>query len=657
MTQRQNIMIGTAGHIDHGKTRLVHLMTGCDTDTLPEEKARGLSIDLGFAPCRLQDERIVGIVDVPGHERFIRNMVAGATGIDLLLLVIAADDGIMPQTTEHLDVVLLLGVRHGIVAVTKTDLVSPDRVEEVTGDVRRLLVKTALADAPICPVSSETGEGFGDFYDILNAVAATVPPRPVDGIFRLAAERSFTAEGFGTVVTGIPCSGRVGVGDTLELFDLRQRARRTRVRRLEVYGRDAEEGLSGQCVAVNLADVRVEEVDRTCVVATPGYLAPQEFVELRLRLAHRPDIRPLKSHSEVHFHTGTVSALGRVRFLDDTCALEPGSTCLAQIHLTEPLVAARGDRFVVRGQAGQSGTRVIGGGRVVDTCGRHLKQRPWTVEKLKRWEAALDDPPALLAEAVREAPMGLTTLDAARRALLPGDVAERVAGELKGKGGVSETRGGRLVHEDNIADLLQDLSDHLTSFHRANPQNLGQREEDLRALVAWPNDVFDLVLGAGQSRGLTVEGDWVRLSSHKPDVPDEKTDVLSEIEQRIHDGELRPPQPSELVEALKLSEPEVLDLLRLLTERQTIVKVDKALWFHRDTLAGAAELVRTMFAEGGAFTTMDFRDRLGTSRKYAVPILDYFDTLSLTRRTGNRRLPGRNLDTGAGPIPPRTATT
>jgi len=647
-------MIGTAGHIDHGKTRLVRLMTGCDTDTLPEEQARGLSIDLGFAPCRLQDERIVGIVDVPGHERFIRNMVAGATGIDLLLLVIAADDGIMPQTTEHLDVVLLLGVRYGIVAITKTDLVSPDRTEEVANDVRRLLASTALADAPICPVSSETGEGFGEFYDTLNAVAAAVPRRPVDGVFRLAAERSFTAEGFGTVVMGIPSSGRVCVGDALELFDLRKRVRRTRVRGLEVYGRDAEEGLNGQCLALNLADVRVEEVDRTSVVATPGYLAPQEFIELRLHLARRPEIRPLKDHAEVHFHTGTASALGRVRFMDATRVLERGSNCLAQIRLTQPLVAARGDRFVVRGQAGQSGTRVIGGGRVVDTGGRHLKQRPWTVEKLERWEAALDDPPTLLAEAIRETPLGVTITDATHRALLPGDLAERLAGELSASAIVSRTKGGLLLHRDNITQLLQDLSDRLASFHRAHPQNLGQRQDDLRATVAWPSDVFDLVLETGQSGDLTVESDWVRLSTHQPELPDEKADVLAEVEQRVHDGELRPPQPPELIEVLNLSEAEVLDLLRLLTERQAIVKVDKTLWFHRDTLARAAELVRTMFAEGGSFTTMEFRDRLGTSRKYAVPILDYFDTLSLTQRTGNRRLPGRNLATGDGPIPPHT---
>ena len=650
MPQRDNIMIGTAGHIDHGKTRLVRLMTGCDTDTLPEEKARGLTIDLGFAPCRLQDERIVGVVDVPGHEKFIRNMVAGAMGVDLVVLVVAADDGIMPQTVEHLDVVLLLGVRYGIVAVTKTDMVTPARVAQVAEEVRGLLAPTALNAAAICPVSSETGEGFGEFSDALNTVAAQVPPREANGIFRLAVERTFTAEGFGTVATGIPCSGRVSVGDILELFDSRQRPRRVRVRRLEVYGRDAQEGLCGQCVALNLVEAEVGEVGRACVVATPGYVRPQEFLEMRLRWVDRPNVPPLKDHTEVHFHTGTMASLGRVHFLENRETLGPRESCLAQIRLAQPLVAAIGDHLIVRCQAGRSGLRVAGGGRIVGTTGQHLKRRQWTVDKLRRWESALDTPALRLAEAVRDDPMGASPQDAARRAVLPLEAAaerpERVA----------ETRTGRWLHADRLEELCSEVHKRLEAFHHAHPQHLGQRLEELRAEVNWPNDVFDRVILEGLPEVWVQEDTWLRLTSHKPEVPSLKARQLDQIEEAIRVGGFRPPQARDLADALSLPQQEVTDLLAVSTERKAIVEVGQGLWFHRDTVARAADIVRRTLDDRGTFTTMEFRDMLGTSRKYAVPLLDYFDVLGLTRRIENRRQPGPNLDAGAGPVPPREAT-
>lgn len=652
MPQRDNIMIGTAGHVDHGKTSLVLLLTGCETDTLREEKERGMSIDLGFAPCQLPGERIVGIVDVPGHEKFIRNMVAGATGIDMVLLVVAADDGVMPQTLEHLDVLLLLGVRHGLVALTKIDLVSPEHAELVAESVRELLAGTALEGCPICPVSNETLEGLGELNRVLAEVADRCEPRPTGGIFRLAAERAFSAEGFGTVATGIPCSGQVSVGDTLEAFDPGGNPRLARVRRLEVYGREAHSALCGQCVAVNLVGARPAEVGRGCVLATPGYVQPIRHLELALRLVNRPSIRPLKQRAEVHFHTGTMVAMGRVTFLDCPGPLEPGGTALAQIHLAQPLVVGLGDRFVIRGADARAGLRVIGGGRVIGTSGYHLKSRPALVADLRRWDSALDNPSALLAEAVRRARTGIARPQAARAALLPQRAAEELAERLVAEGVLVATPEGHWAHASRVAEMADEVCKRLAAFHAAHPQIVGPAAADLRRELDCPEGFFALALAhAAAAARLVRQGEWLRLSTHTLSLSEPQMAIQQRIEDALRQAGFCPPAPGELAASLGTSEKEVRDVLTRLTQQIAVVHLGE-LWFHRDAIERAAERVRQLLAERNTFTTMEFRDALGTSRKYAVPILDYLDSLGLTRRSGNQRSPGPRLDSGAGPVPP-----
>jgi len=652
MPLRSNFMIGTAGHVDHGKTSLVKMLTGCETDTLREEKERGMSIDLGFAPCQLPDQRIIGIVDVPGHEKFIRNMVAGATGIDIVLLVVAADDGVMPQTVEHLDVLMLLGVRHGVVALTKIDMVSQEQIELAIMDAKDLLAGTPLENAPVCPVSNVTLDGLGNLFDTLSAVANQVEPRPVDGIFRLAAERAFSMEGFGTVATGIPCSGRVQVGDTLEAFDLRGRSTRTRVRHLEVYGHESQEGLSGQCVAVNLADVTSSDVGRGCVLATPEYVRPIECLEVTLELVRRSDIRALKSHSEVHFHTGTMVTMGQAVFLDETRELAPGASTIAQVRLKDALIVARGDRFIIRGADVRGGLRVIGGGRVINTSGTRLKARPEVVEGLRRWEAAMGNSAALLAEAVREAPQGITPVAAARSALLPMDTATELGKQHVNGRIFLQTATGRWLHRDRVKEMADQLCERLAAFHKEHPQHVGPTADDVRKELDWPGEVFEIVVGPGSAGRLVRQEKWLRLATHKVSVSDGDSALLKKVEIALRDGDRNPPQPAELAQKLGLSEKEVRDVLVRLTQQSVAVKVEGELWFHRDIIVKAAEGVRRMFAERKNFTTMDFRDMLGTSRKYAVPMLDYFDALAITRRVGNTRYPGAKLATGSGPVPP-----
>ena len=309
---RRNLMLGTAGHVDHGKTALVKLLTGCETDTLAEEKERGLTIDLGFAPCRFADQRVAGIVDVPGHVDFIRNMVAGAQGIDVVILVVAADDGIMPQTREHLQILTLMGLQHGLVALTKTDIVDEARRDAVTADLRRLLQGTFLAQAPICPVSNITGDGYPAFFDALNDVVDACPDRPCSGVFRLWVEDVFAIRGAGTVVTGIPSSGTVRVGDELVLLPGTARAR---VRRLQVYGAESPDARAGECVALNMPDLDVAGVKRGMVLADQFSPAPTLFAEGELHVLDsiRGGIDDLL---EVHAHIGTTAVLAKVALLD-----------------------------------------------------------------------------------------------------------------------------------------------------------------------------------------------------------------------------------------------------------------------------------------------------------------------------------------------------
>ncbi|MCK4851166.1 MAG: selenocysteine-specific translation elongation factor, partial [Phycisphaerae bacterium] len=403
--QTINVMVGTAGHIDHGKTELVKLLTGCDTDRLKEEKQRGMSIDLGFAPCSLADNANVGIVDVPGHERFIRNMVAGASSIDVVLLVVAADDGVMPQTREHLEVVQLLGVKRGLVALTKIDIVDEARRQRAIEQIRELTRGTFLEGAQIAPVSSITAEGFDGFYEALSEVVAQTPRRDTQGVFRLPIERVFAVKGYGTVVTGVPASGQVQLGDQLELIRVGSAAQdpshrlTCRVRGLQVFGKDTRCGLAGQCVAVNLAQVGSGEIGRGDALVSKGYFQPTQIVTGELSLLSRVT-KPLARRTPVALHVGTSERQAKAVLLDRK-ELVAGDSCPVQFLLDGPIVAGPTDRFVIRIH---SPRMTIGGGVVVDTG--MPRQRKLSESKLHGFWArrqSLGDPQATVVHLVRQA--------------------------------------------------------------------------------------------------------------------------------------------------------------------------------------------------------------------------------------------------------------
>jgi len=636
---RVNITLGTAGHVDHGKTALVKMLTGCDTDRLKTEKQRGLTIELGFAPCRMADERIVGIVDVPGHVHFIRNMVAGAHGIDVVIFVIAADDSIMPQTREHLDILTLMGCRHGLVALTKIDLVDEDLRQIVLADVREFLDGTFLASAPVCPLSNVTGEGYDGFFKALNHVVDACRPHEVTGLFRVWAERVFSLRGIGTVVSGIPTSGEVRIGDRLHLVPGDEKGR---VRGLQVYGETAEIGRAGECVALNLSDVPPDALDRGKVLAHAGACEPVRLLEADLRLlGHVP--APLKDYAEVHLHVGTAEAMAHVAILDGE-HITPGETRPVQLRLAEPLGIAPGDRFVIRaGVAGLAAGQVttIGGGRILGTSNLRLRRnRPWTLRMLAARRDAIDSPAAWCAAILKESGEALSAAELARRARMRPSRVEDLLGTLRREGTVLDA-GAAVVHRDVVGEVAAKITDRLDAFHEANPMRLGIDAADLARDVGAGRGVADPAIEALIAEGkVERHGSLVALAGRGARVSAEDARLREQVASTLQEAGLTPPPPEEVAASLAADADRVAALVRLLTDEGTLVQVGEDLVMHRDAVERAKQVVLDLFAASGGFSTVEFRDALGTSRKFAVPLLDYFDTIRLTVRSGSRRTPG-----------------
>ncbi len=638
-TSRRNLMLGTAGHVDHGKTALVKLLTGCETDTLAEEKQRGLTIDLGFAPCRLADKRVVGIVDVPGHVDFIRNMVAGAHGIDVVIFVVAADDGIMPQTHEHLHILTLMGLRHGLVALTKVDLVEPGRREFVERDLRRLLAGTFLADAPICPISNLTGEGFDGFFDSLNAVVAACEDRPCSGWFRLWVEDVFTIRGAGTVVTGIPVSGRVRAGDRLHLLPAGLAAH---VRRMQVYGEDAAEGRAGECVALNLPELDHTAVHRGLVLCESGSLAPVTMAEAELRILEAVKSK-VEDYLEMHLHVGTAAVAARVAMLEKT-QMTGGERQMVQLRLAEPLALAPGDRFVLRANlpGAGSGLTTIGGGRVLGVSNVRLRRKkPWALDRLAARCEAVGDAPRWLELMLRESALPITTAELQRQCLLRCEEVASLLETLRANGRVVATPAGGWLHHDAIQHTATQVQSAIQAFHAANPQRAGLSREELLVSLKANAEALDLAVASLlQSGQLERNGTVLARRGWSARLPDRDERLCTQIATRLQQAGWTPPGLDELATGLGESPQRISNLARLLAERGIVVRLDERIWMHRDAVEAGKQSALRLFARAPSFSTMDFRDSLGVSRKFAVPLLDYLDRVRLTVRTGNNRTPG-----------------
>ncbi len=645
MTSRRNIMLGTAGHVDHGKSALVKLLTGCETDTLAEEKSRGLTIDLGFAPCQLADKRVVGIVDVPGHVDFIRNMVAGAHGIDVVIFVVAADDGIMPQTHEHLHILTLMGLRHGLVALTKTDLVDAARREFVIQDLRRLLAETFLANAPICPISNITGEGFDGFFDSLNQVVNACGDRECGGPFRLWVEDAFTIRGAGTVVTGIPTHGRVRPGDELHLLPAGLSGR---VRKMQVYGEDATEGNAGECVALNIPELDHETVRRGMVLCGTNSFEPVTMAEAELQILKSVSGK-IEDYLEVQFHVGTASVSARLAMLEDT-EMTGGQRQFVQLRLASPLPLVPGERFVVRANVPGTGggLTTIGGGQILGLSNVRLRRKKqWTLDLLAARREAIANPLRWCEQMVCESESPATVASLQKKCWSRVEEITAALEKLRAENRVVPARSCdapsqlRWVHCAVLQKMAENLLTAVQTFHAANPQRAGVSLEELQAtLKSNPDFLQAAAESLLQSRQLERNGALLARAGWNARIPDRDQNLCDRLAAKLQQAGWSPPGLEELAASTNEPLPRVTAMARLLAERGVVVRLDDRIWTHRDAVEAGKQIALKLFQKAPAFSTMDFRDALGVSRKYAVPLVDYLDKIRFTVRTGNNRTPG-----------------
>ena len=590
----------------------------------------------------MADEHIVGIVDVPGHIDFVRNMVSGAQGVDVVILVVAADDGVMPQTREHLDILTLLGVRYGLVALTKIDLIDGAMRGMAREDVRVLLHGTFLENAPICPISNITGEGFEGFFAALNGVVHSCQPRPVTGLFRMWVERAFSRKGFGNIVSGIPALGTVNLGDHLNLTG-RTGNLSGRVRRLEVYGQDAAQGRAGECVAINLTDVDLEHLERGHVLYAGDPTAPLTMFEAQMRLLPGA-AQALKSHAQVHLHVGTAHVMARVVLLEDA-QLAPGQESLVQIKLDRPLGVAAGERFVVRATQGGSAdghATTIGGGRVIGTSNTRLRgRRPEAIQGLVQRQTALDDPLAWCELHIREAAGPISATELASRAQAPLEDVRALIQKLCATGKIIEMSPSVLVHRQVIDDVGRRVVETLRAFHEANPNRLGMTDADLAKALPVDPGVLQLarkMLGA--SRAIDATGPVVALPGRQTALSAQDEGLRGSLEAHIRAAGLAAPTIDEVAAALKEKPAKVRALIRVLADEGTVVMLDDKVVIHREAVEQGKQAALRLFAQQGAFTTPQFRDAVGVSRKHIIPLLDYLDRARFTVRNESRRTPG-----------------
>jgi selenocysteine-specific elongation factor len=628
------LVLGTAGHIDHGKTALVRALTGVDTDRLPEEKARGITIELGFAPLDLPDGTRVGVVDVPGHEGLVRTMVSGAAGIDLLLLVVAADEGVMPQTREHVAICQLLGITRAIVALTKIDAVDEDVADLAAEEVAALLAPTPLAGAPIARVSSLTGAGLDALRAALAELAAGADARtPRAGPPRLPVDRCFEMRGFGPVVTGTLIGAPLRVGDAVTLLP---DDRRARVRGLQSHGVGVESVSPGMRCAVNLSGVALEELSRGLVVTAPGAIAPTAAIDARVEwLAESP---PIDAPTPVALLAGTAERLARIAPIGDPL-LEPGTTRYARLHLSEPMALLPGDRFVLRGFARTAIGATLGGGTVLDVAPPH-RRRSDAELAAELEELAQRDAESDVRVRVRRAGLAGTTRAALARET--GRTAGEVAAAIEGahKAGAVETAGECVLDAGSLARIEQSLIAALDAYHAVEPLRPGMPAGALRGALPGnvPRDAAELALGRLASAGaLVLEADSVRLARHRPTLDRAARKACDAIAALLADAALEPPALREVAAQVGLGEAAARDLLAHLEREHRIVRARPDLWFDARAVEALRQRVREHFAARDELDTPAYKALIGTSRRTAVPLMELFDAERLTVRVGEVR--------------------
>jgi selenocysteine-specific elongation factor len=636
----RDLILGTAGHIDHGKTSLVKALTGIDCDRLPEEKARGITIDIGFATLDLGEFRL-GIVDVPGHERFIKNMLAGATGIDLAVLVVAADDSVMPQTREHLEILQLLGLRHGVIALTKCDLVDETTREVVELEIRELVQGSFLESSLIIRTSAHTGEGLEALKSAIANECRKIHDRGSKGWFRLAIDRSFIVQGHGTVVTGSVTSGSVRLGEEVEWLP---RGEKVRVRSLQNHDKPVEEIHRGQRAAINLAGVHHEDVIRGQEVATPGYLVPSRVLTLRLHCL--ADVkRPIKHRAPIRFHVGTSEIMGTLALLDSD-AIEPGGWGMAQVFLEEPATATWGQPFVIRGP---SATQTLGGGQVLQPVAKKIRRRH--VEMLERierlWSGNAEE--RALTVAWFGGFAGFTPADLVRGANIDPEEAQPLIGRLKDRSDLVDVAVGQarrtLLHADMLKELDTRILQVLTRLHEEFPLMSSHDRQKVQSQLDYVGD--EALVHAAVDRLIEkkqLSGDLRRVArtDFKPKLSTNLRKLKDKMVAAIQDARFQPPDPASFAGQAGGNAANLKDLLDVCVAEGLLVQITDDIYLHMDSDTEMRRLLSEKLASGTGMTVAEIKDLLGTTRKYAVPFCEYLDRVRVTRREGDLRFLATN---------------
>ena len=634
----QRLVLGTAGHIDHGKTALIRALTGVDTDRLPEEKARGITIELGFAPLDLTDDLRLGVVDVPGHEGLVRTMVAGATGIDLVLLVVAADEGVMPQTREHLAICDLLGLTHGVVALTKIDLADSEMAELAEEEVRELIEPSSLRAAPILRVSSLTGEGIEALRESLAETArASAARTPRSGPPRLSVDRLFAAKGFGSVVTGTLIGGALAVGDAVEIYPI---GRKARVRGLQSFGISSEQVRPGARCAVNLQGVELADLSRGLVVSAPGALQPTQALDAEITLL--PEAPAISKPIAVEFLAGTAERRARLAPIGSE-RIDPGKRSFARIHLEdEPLALLPGDRFILRGFARITGGGAsVGGGSVLDVAPPHRRlSNPILIEELTAL-AAGDAGTAIEIRVQRTGFAGLSFESLWRETGTPETRLRDLLAEGVAAGTLCQVSAGIWLGGAAMDDLEGRLLAALAAFHERERLLPGMPRGALRG--ALPDNTaegaFELLLERGVAANrIAAEGKLVRLLDHVPTLSQSEQTVAARIRADAASVGLEPPTPREWAEKSGVDLEALRGVLAHLEREGSLVRTPGDLWFDRAAVDELRERVVAHLREHQTLDTPTYKNLIGTTRKYAVPLMEFFDAEHLTMRTGEARI-------------------
>ncbi|MBN1906395.1 MAG: selenocysteine-specific translation elongation factor [Deltaproteobacteria bacterium] len=629
----KQVILGTAGHIDHGKTSLIKALTNIDTDRLKEEKARGITIELGFAHLLLPSGQLLGIVDVPGHERFVKHMVAGATGVDLVAMVIAADEGIMPQTREHLEICQLLSVKHGLVVLTKRDMVDDDWIELVRDDVTQYLKGTFLEKAPIMEVSSVTGLGIEALIQLIDKMVAEIPERNSGNFFRLPVDRVFTMKGFGTVVTGTTASGSISVGDEVTIYP---QELHSRIRGIQVHNKDAENVSAGLRTAINIQGMEKAQIERGNILAAKDTLKPTFMIDVELDLlASSP--RPLKNRAKARFHAGTAEIISTVILLDRD-VLNQGERCFAQIRLDEPTTVLRGDRYILRSY---SPVRTIGGGRVLNPL--PLKKKRFSEGVLADIELLNSGDPLVQIEQFVK--MGRYTGKDAKEIQFLANLGKKKVDEalkvLSAQKRIIQysKESGLFIHEEFLGDATKDFLTILSEYHERNPLKAGILKEELRSRTEGATNprLFNFIVNQQSGLGIVViENELLRLNDHRVTLANDQKEIRERIEDVYRRARLQPPYFKEVNS--EFPDAKGADILGILIKEGLLVKVKEDLYFHKNAIDDLRERLIAFLKKNNEVNPTQFKDMTGTSRKYSIPLIEYFDHEQLTVRVGDNRI-------------------